>query len=131
MLNPLSYSSLFNNYFDWEAWETLIETSGITLDRPYRSAHPNYPDIIYPLNYGFINDTVGTDGEEVDVFVGSGRHGLVGLLLTTDYRCGDREAKLLYRCTPEEIYVANGFINFDRSLLEGTLVLRRPMHELW
>jgi hypothetical protein len=33
-------------------------------------------------------------------------------------------------CTPEEIYLVNGFINFDRTLLEGTLTLRRPMHGL-
>ena len=117
--------------FDWEGWEALIAQNGITLDRPYRTPHPDFPDIIYPINYGFINDTLGSDGDEVDIFVGRAQNGLVGLLLTTDHRRGDREVKLLYHCTPEDIYLANGFINFDRTLLEGTLVLRRPMHELW
>jgi inorganic pyrophosphatase len=117
--------------FDWAGWEALITRNGITIDRPYRSRHPDFPEIIYPLDYGFVNDTVGTDGHAVDVFVGSAENGLVGLLLTTDYRRGDREAKLLYRCTPEEIYLAHGFVNFDRTKMEGTLVLRRPMHTLW
>ena len=67
----------------------------------------------------------------MDVFVGSANNGLVGLLMTIDHGRGDREVKLLYNCTPEEIYLANGFINFDRTRMEGTLVLRRPLQELW
>ena len=58
-------------------------------------------------------------------------NGLVGLLMTLDYGRGDREIKLLYHCTPEEIYLTNGFINFDRQRMEGTLVLRHPMLTLW
>lgn len=128
--NP-SLRALVARHFRWAAWEALIRRNGITLDRPYRTAHPDYPDIIYPLDYGYVNGTTSTDGDEVDVFVGSAETGLVGLILTTDHRRGDREAKLLYGCTPEEVYLVNGFINFDRTKMEGVLVLRRPLHELW
>lgn len=117
--------------FDWATWEARLIQNGVTIDRPYRAAHPRFPSIIYPINYGYINGTVSTDGEEVDVFVGSGKTGLVGLLITTDHRKGDREIKLLYNCTPEEIYLCHGFINYDRSLLEGELMLREPMYTLW
>ena len=131
-----SYRSLFARRFRWEAWEDVLETSGYTIERPANEPHPQYPHIVYPLDYGFVNGTTATDGEEVDCFVGTadpdtaaGR--LVGLILTTDHRKGDREAKLLYRCTPPDIYTAHGFINFDRTLLEGLLVLRFPMETLW
>ncbi len=117
--------------FDWEGWDALIARNGVTIDRPYRTRHPDFPEIIYPMDYGYVNGTTSTDGHEVDVFVGSAGGGLVGLILTQDHRRGDREAKLLYRCTPEEIYLALGFVNFDRAKMEGTLVLRRPMHTLW
>lgn len=120
-----------NDQFDWAAWEATILANGITIDRPHRTAHPRFPAIIYPINYGYINGTESTDGEEVDVFVGSAQNGLVGLLITTDHRKGDREIKLLYNCTPEEIYLCHGFINFDRRLMEGQLLLRQPMHTLW
>ena len=117
--------------FNWAGWEALIRQNGITIDRPYRTSHPHFPEIIYPLDYGYVNGTTSSDGHEVDVFVGSAETGLIGLLMTTDYGRADREIKLLYACTPEEIYLVNGFINFDRQRMEGTLVLRRPMQELW
>ena len=124
-------ASLVATHLAWEAWEQTIATHGITIDRPYGSAHPRYPEIIYPIDYGYVNGTRGTDGDGLDLFVGTADLGLVGLILTRDYRQGDREAKLLYRCSPEEIYRAHGFINYDRSLLEGVLVLRYPMREIW
>ncbi len=130
-MNPQALRPLVRAHFSWDAWARCIEARGITIDRPAHSPHPQYPSVIYPMDYGFIPHTVGTDGEPVDVFVGSGTTGLVGLLLTTDHRRGDREGKLLYDCTPAEVYTAHGFINFDRSLLEGVLVLRRPMPTLW
>ena len=126
----LSPQDVEDGRFDWADLEAMIRANGITLDRPHGSPHPRYPDIVYPLDYGYVNATSSTDGEEVDVFVGSARNGLVALLVTSDFRKGDREVKLLYNCTPEEIYLANGFINFDRTLMEGTLVLRRPMRAL-
>ena len=130
MGRPLSPEDVADGRFDWADWEALIGANGISLDRPRGSPHPRFPDIIYPLHYGYVNATVGADGDEVAVFVGSARNGLVALLVTSDFRKGDREVKLLYNCTPEDIYLANGFINFDRTLMEGTLTLRRPMHTL-
>ena len=131
MLDLQSLRSLVRNRFQWAAWARCVDARGVTIERPFGTAHPDYPSVIYPLDYGFLPGTVGTDGEPVDAFVGTGSQGLVGLLLTTDHRQGDREMKLLVDCTPPEIYTAHGFINFDRTLLEGVLVLRHPMPTLW
>ncbi len=122
---------LIKKHIDWPGWERRIEQCGLTIDRPRGTAHPDFPEIIYPMDYGYVQGTVAGDGHEVDAFVGTAASsGLVGLILTCDHRRGKREAKLLYRCTSREVYLANGFINFDRTLLEGLLVLRRPMHTL-
>lgn len=131
-----AYRDLVARTFRWVDWEAVIEANGITIERPAHEPHPEYPEIVYPLNYGYVNGTRATDGQEVDCFVGTAdptaaAGELVGVILTTDHRKGDREAKLLYRCTPAEIYTAHGFINYDRTLLEGLLVLRQPMHTLW
>ena len=116
---------------DWDAWETVIRANGITIDRARHSVHPVHRSIIYPVHYGFVRDTVSSDGEGIDVFVGTADSGLVAVIWTTDHRKGDRECKFILDCTPEEVYLVNGFINFDRSLMEGDLVLRAPMGELW
>ena len=124
-------AELLTRHFDWAAWEAAIERHGFTIERPHRSRHPDYPEIVYPIDYGYIDGTVGPDGMEIDLFHGSADNGLVALALTEDFRRGDREVKFLYRCTPEEIYLVNGFLNFDRTKMEAVLVMRRPMHALW
>ena len=126
-----AYALLLQDRFPWERWERLILSEGILLDRPRETPHPRYPDIIYPMDYGFIRNTISSDGSGVDVFVGSGLEHLVGMIITRDYRQGDREIKFLWRCLPTEIYLAHGFINFDPSKLKGRLILRFPMKILW
>jgi inorganic pyrophosphatase len=122
---------MVKNRFPWAHWERLVKEHGVMVERPVREPHPDDPRIIYPLDYGCVPGTVGTDGDAVDCFLGSGDAGLVGLILTTDHRKGDREAKLLIDCTAPEVYTAHGFINYDRTLLEGLLVMRSPMQTLW
>ena len=41
----------------------------VTVDRPLGSIHPSYPDMRYPLNYGFVKGIFAADGEEQDVYI--------------------------------------------------------------
>ena len=41
----------------------------VEIDRPKGSAHPEYPDFIYPINYGFVPNTISGDGKELDCFI--------------------------------------------------------------
>lgn len=41
----------------------------VIIDRPLGSAHPQHPDMIYPVNYGYIPGIYAPDGEEQDVYV--------------------------------------------------------------
>lgn len=127
----LPLRDFITQHMDWVGWEAVIDRSGITIERPRRSVHPRFPEIIYPIDYGYVNGTVGSDGDEVDVFVGTANTGLIAAMITDDFRRGDREIKLLYRCGPEEVYLVNGFINFNSTLMQGLLLMRRPLHELW
>jgi inorganic pyrophosphatase len=40
----------------------------VTIDRPLNSKHPQH-DLIYLLNYGYLEGTKAPDGEEVDAYV--------------------------------------------------------------
>ena len=41
----------------------------VTVDRPMGSSHPNYPDMIYPINYGYVKGIMAPDGEEQDAYI--------------------------------------------------------------
>ena len=41
----------------------------VTVDRPLGTCHPNHPDILYPVNYGFIPGIMAPDGEEQDAYI--------------------------------------------------------------
>ncbi len=41
----------------------------VTVDRPLGSQHPKHPDIVYPVNYGFVRGIIGGDGEEQDAYI--------------------------------------------------------------
>ena len=80
---------------NWRRWERLINQRGIVIDRPRGQVHPLYPGMIYPCDYGHVPGTTAADGEELDVFVGSQRGGLVGLISLTHQPSGISEPKLL------------------------------------
>ena len=46
----------------------LHQTLTIKIDRPLGSRHPKW-DFIYPVNYGFVPDTISGDGEETDAYI--------------------------------------------------------------
>jgi inorganic pyrophosphatase len=41
----------------------------VKIDRPLGSAHPKHPDLIYPVNYGYVDGVIAPDGEEQDAYV--------------------------------------------------------------
>lgn len=70
----------------------------IVIDRPLGSAHPKHNDIIYTVNYGYIPNTVGGDGEEQDVYllgVSVPVRDFVGKVIAIIHRLNDNEDKLV------------------------------------
>jgi inorganic pyrophosphatase len=41
----------------------------VTVDRPLGSFHPEYPDMYYPVNYGYVAGIIAPDGEEQDAYI--------------------------------------------------------------
>lgn len=41
----------------------------VKIDRPAGSTHPEHPDLVYPVNYGYIEGVPGGDGEPQDAYV--------------------------------------------------------------
>ncbi len=49
--------------------DVLGKTVHCVMDRPLGSAHPRYPDMIYPVNYGYVPGVIAGDNAEQDVYV--------------------------------------------------------------
>ena len=48
--------------------EYLGKIVNVKIDRPMGSRHPKY-DFIYPINYGYVPNTISGDNEELDCYV--------------------------------------------------------------
>ena len=68
----------------------------VTVDRPMGSRHPNHPDIVYPVNYGYVSGIIAPDGEEQDAYilgVDKPVQEFVGVVIAIIHRLNDCEDK--------------------------------------
>lgn len=49
--------------------ELIGDIVTVTVDRPLGSYHPEYKDMYYPINYGYIEGVMAPDGEEQDAYI--------------------------------------------------------------
>ncbi len=112
----------FNNEF-WAALDELIRSSEIVIDRPKGTAHPKYPGLIYPVDYGYLKNTSSMDGDEIDVYAGTGKKALDALICTIDLLKRDSEIKLLFGCTEAEKEILLEVHNQTRYM-KGILIRR-------
>lgn len=85
--------------------------STVIIDRPAGSAHPRFPAVRYPIDYGYLEGTTGGDGEGIDVFVGSAPGvGVVAAAVTVDLTPRDAEVKVLADCSSAEVDTISDFL---------------------
>ena len=81
--------------------------------------------MIYPLDYGYLENTSAGDGDGIDVWIGSmDNQILTGILCTFDRLKRDAEIKLLIGCTHEDVETIQGFNDAMQ-----TLYIPNPMVE--
>lgn len=80
----------------------------ITIDRPIGTAHPKHPEIIYPINYGFIANEIAPDDEELDVYLLDVTYPVntyTGRIIAIVHRENDIEDKLVMASSNESYTV--------------------------
>ncbi len=96
----------------WQRLDKLIKNSEIVIDRPKGTAHPKYPKLIFPLDYGYLKDTTAMDGGGIDLWIGTAPHRkLTAIGCTVDMKKKDSEIKLLIGCTEKDIKTIQKFHN--------------------
>ena len=97
------------------------------VDRPLGSTHPDHPDMIYPINYGYADGIFAGDGEEQDVYILGSATPLTeytGKVIAIYHRTNDKEDKWIVSLddknyTDAEILEA---IHFQEKYFEGVLL---------
>lgn len=98
----------------------------VTVDRKLGSRHPKHKEIIYPINYGYIEGLIGKDGEFQDAYILDADVPLdeyEGLLIGVIIRLDDEETKWIIAnrrdYTDQEI---NEAIEFQEKFFHSVLV---------
>ena len=107
----------------WQMADRLVASTEIVIERPKGSTHPRFSDLIYPLDYGYLQGTRSNDGGGIDIWRGSlPDPRITGAVLTVDMGKGDAELKFLVGCTDEEAKTACAVHNGESAA--GVLVSR-------
>lgn len=100
----------------------------VVMDRPMGSKHPKW-GFVYPVNYGYIPNTVSGDGEELDVYVlGEHKpldtfHGIVRAII---HRTNDNDDKLVVT-SQEKNYTRDqilALVEFQEGFFESEIVMQ-------
>jgi inorganic pyrophosphatase len=109
----------------WQLADRLVREHPIVIDRPRGSRHPRYPQVVYPLDYGYLDGTTAIDGGGVDCWRGSLAEPIVtGAIVTVDVVKADCEIKWLIGCTGEEAELA---LATHRTEWQGAMLIRRDI----
>ena len=108
----------------WHALDELVVTSEIVIDRPKGARHPRYPDMVYPVDYGYLQGTTSMDGGGIDIWRGSDTRGQIdAIICIIDLLKRDSEIKILMGCTDDEKRVIYRFHN-ESEHMKGILINR-------
>ena len=121
--------------------EFLDKVINVKIDRPMGSKHPKH-DFIYPINYGYVPNTISGDGEELDCYilgVYEPLEAFTGKCIAILHRTNNNDDKLII--CPESMYFSNDQIEvltafqeqyFEHEIIRpsGYLVFSKNIPEL-
>lgn len=96
----------------------LAQTVSVVMDRPLGSKHPKH-GFIYPVNYGYIPNTISGDGEELDAYVLGVQEPInkfTGKCIAIIHRTDDNDDKLIV--VPEGVDLSNEEIEKEVAFQE-------------
>jgi RimJ/RimL family protein N-acetyltransferase len=118
---PVEYDAVF-----WSAFDKLVTESKIVIDRPKGSHHPKYPDFMYPVDYGYLENTSSMDGGGIDVWKGMDGENIDAIVCTVDLMKRDSEIKILVGCSEDEKQLVLDAHN-NSEYMKGILIRRESL----
>jgi inorganic pyrophosphatase len=109
----------------WHKLDQLVAEHELVIDRPKGSRHPRYPEMVYPLDYGYLEGTQAADGDGIDVWVGGLlKRAVTAVVCTVDMLKRDAEIKILLGCTSHDMQTILDFYNDDSDWQSAILIER-------
>lgn len=113
-----------NNAYFWQKVDTLFLSSGVTLFRKKGDVHPVFANLIYPTDYGYVNDTNSVSGDGVSVYAGTGNRSIItALIVAADILAKELDVKVLVGCSEQETDDVLRFLN--QTDYQKTVLIRR------
>lgn len=110
-----------NNALFWQKLDTLYVSSTMGIEFKQGSVHPVYQKLVYPVDYGIIEDVHNYGDIKMGVFKGSlDSHCVDAIAVNIDTLQRDSDIKLLVGCNEDETFRIMQFLNetdFQKSIL--------------
>ena len=117
-------NQLENNAFFWQKLDSIYFASSIVITQPQGSFHPTFKNLIYPVDYGYLNETLSQDQLGIAIYKGKGSaFSVEAILVAADILKKDIEVKLLVGCSQEEVDKILRFVN--QTEYQKTIIVRR------
>jgi inorganic pyrophosphatase len=117
-------NQLENNVFFWQKIDSLYLSSTVIIIKEIGDTHANYTNLVYPVRYGYLQDTLSQDGQGISIYKGSEPSQYVSaIVVAADILKKDIEVKLLVGCTQEEEEKILKFVN--QTEYQKTIMVRR------
>jgi inorganic pyrophosphatase len=117
-------NQLENNAFFWQKLDSIYFASSIVITQPQGSMHSTFANLVYPVDYGYLNDTLSQDLLGIAIYKGKGSaYSVEAILVAADILKKDIEVKLLVGCSQEEVDKILRFVN--QTEYQKTIIVRR------
>ena len=99
----------------------------VKIDRPANSKHPKH-GFVYPINYGYIENTISGDGEEIDAYILEEKNPVKyfeGKVVAIIHRLNDCEDKLVVAPVNEKTYTKEEIVkatNFQEQFFKSEII---------
>jgi inorganic pyrophosphatase len=117
-------NQLENNAFFWQKLDSIYFASSIVITQPQGSMHSTFANLVYPVDYGYLNDTLSQDLLGIAIYKGKGSaYSVEAILVAADILKKDIEVKLLVGCSQDEVDKILRFVN--QTEYQKTIIVRR------
>lgn len=101
-----------NNAYFWQKVDTLFLSGNLKKIKKKGEVHDTFKNLVFPTDYGRLEDLVSHTGGGIPVYMGSGnRNKITGLIVAADILTKELDVKILVGCNDEETEEVLRYLN--------------------